>query len=56
MGGGCIPRELGPNNVGTIHLGHACSENMRVYEGPGIMSPRKILKFEVLKLLEMHQL
>ena len=38
-------------NVGMI--GDASSEDARVLGGPVACSPRQILKFEVLKLLEM---
>ena len=40
--------------VGFLLCSHASSKDTRVLGGPGICSPRTILKFEVLKLLEIH--
>ena len=47
-GRGCLPQDTGPI------IGHANSEDTRVLGGSGGMHFRKISRYEILNLLEMH--
>ena len=51
-GGGVLKNRYNIINVGLI--GHASSEDTKLLQGPGAYFPENLLKFEVLKLLEMH--
>ena len=52
MGGAYLKNGVQIINVGM--LGHASAEDTRLLGGPGACFLRKILKFEIFKLLEMH--
>ena len=53
-GGGCMYLKKQDQIINVGMTGHASAKDTKLLGGQGVCSPRKFLKFEILKLLKMH--